>query len=131
MSTHPEERRIAGLLRELITQSGASLEALERRLDWEPGRLSVLLEGQQRLSFEDVLEILPLLETTPTDFFAWLYGFGAKEPSGAGMGEKELVEVTGGSALQKSLDHRFDQSLRVVKSAIARRRGWKEEQGKP
>jgi hypothetical protein len=127
MSTHPEERRIAGLLRELITQSGAPLETLEKRLDWDSGRLSGLLEGRQRLSFEDVLEILPLLETTPTDFFAWLYGFGAKDLSG-GMGEKELAMVTGGSALQKSLDHRFDQSLRVVRSAIARRRGWKEEQ---
>ncbi len=131
MSTHPEERRIAGLLRELITQSGAPLETLEKRLDWDPGRLSGLLEGQQKLSFEDVLEILPLLETTPTDFFAWLYGFGAKDLSGGGMGEKELAMVTGGSVLQKSLDHRFDQSLRVVRSAIARRRGWKEEQGKP
>jgi hypothetical protein len=128
MSTHPEERRIAGLLRELITQSGAPLETLEKRLDWDSGRLSGLLEGRQRLSFEDVLEILPLLETTPTDFFAWLYGFGAKDLSGGAMGEKELAAVTGGSVLQKSLDHRFDQSLRVVRSAIARRRGWKEEQ---
>jgi hypothetical protein len=126
---HPEERRIAGLLRELIVQSGAPLETLEKRLGWEPGRLASLLDGTQRLGFEDVLEILPLLETTPTEFFAWLYGFGAKEPAGA-EGEEELVAVAGGSMVQKSLDRRFDQSLRVVKSAIARRRSWKEERGK-
>jgi hypothetical protein len=127
---HPEERRIAGLLRELIVQSGAPLDILEKRLGWEPGRLSGLLEGSQRLGFEDVLEILPLLETTPTEFFAWLYGFGAKDSAVAAMEEGELAAVAVGSALQKSLDRRFDQSLRVVKSAIARRRTWKEEREK-
>ena len=127
---HPEERRIAGLLRELIVQSGASLDTLEKRLGWEPGRLSGLLEGSQRLGFEDVLEILPLLETTPTEFFAWLYGFGAKGSAVAALEEGELATAAVGSALQKSLDRRFDQSLRVVKSAIARRRTWKEEREK-
>jgi len=126
MSMHPEERRIAGLLRELVVQSGAPLEALEKRLGWEPGRLASLLEGSLRLGFEDVLEILPLLETTPTEFFAWLYGFGANDPAAAGT-EGELTAVAADSALRKSLDRRFDQSLRVVKSAIARRRGWKAE----
>jgi hypothetical protein len=127
---HPEERRIAGLLRELIVQSGAPLDTLEKRLGWEPRRLSGLLEGSQRLGFEDVLEILPLLETTPTEFFAWLYGFGAKGSAVAALEEGELATVAVGSALQKSLDRRFDQSLRVVKSAIARRRTWKEEREK-
>lgn len=127
---HPEERRIAGLLRELIVQSGAPLDTLEKRLGWGPGRLSGLLEGSQRLGFEDVLEILPLLETTPTEFFAWLYGFGAKGSAVAVLEEGELAMAAVGSALQKSLDRRFDQSLRVVKSAIARRRTWKEEREK-
>lgn len=126
---HPEERRIAGLLRELIVQSGVPPETLEKRLGWEPGRLPSLLDGTQRLGFEDVLEILPLLETTPTEFFAWLYGFGAKEPDGA-EAEEDLMAMAGSSVLQRSLDRRFDQSLRVVKSAIARRRSWKEERRK-
>jgi hypothetical protein len=130
MSMHPEERRIAGLLRELIVQSGAPLETLETRLGWETGRLAGLLEGRLRLGFEDVLEILPLLETTPTEFFAWLYGFGAKGSAVAAMEEGELATAAVGSALQKSLDRRFDQSLRVVKSAIASRRTWKEERDK-
>src|SRR3954449_6801154 len=127
MSKHPEERRIAGLLRELIVQSGAPLETLETRLGWEPGRLSSLLDGRLRLGFEDVLEILPLLETTPTEFFAWLYGFSSKDPAGS---EGELAAVAGGSMLQQSLDRRFDQSLRVVKSAISRRRTWKGDRDK-
>ena len=106
------------------------MKILEKRLGWEPGRLSGLLEGSQRLGFEDVLEILPLLETTPTEFFAWLYGFGSKDSAVVNL-EGELAAVAvGDSALQKSLDRRFDQSLQVVKSAISRRRSWKEEREK-
>ena len=128
MIMHPEERRIAGLLRELIVQSGAPLEMLEERLGWEPGHLASLLEGRLRLNFEDTLEILPLLGTTPTDFFAWLYGFEGKEP--VREDEEELVVAAGGSPAQRSLDHRFDVSLRVVKAAIARRQAWKEERAR-
>jgi hypothetical protein len=130
MATHPEERRIAGLLRELIVQSGKALDAMEQHLGWERGRLHELLDGNLRLSFEDVLDVLPLLNTTPPDFFAWLYGF---EP-GASMPRTAEPEATraepGGSVLgQQAFDRRFDQSLRAVKKAIARRRVWKEERG--
>jgi transcriptional regulator with XRE-family HTH domain len=125
---HPEERRIAGLLRELIVQSGAPLETLESRLGWEPGHLSSLLEGKRRLNFEDTLEILPLLGTTPTDFFAWLYGFESKES--AREAEEDLWVAAGGFPPQRAVDHRFDRSLRVVKAAIARRQVWKEERAK-
>ncbi len=125
---HPEERRIAGLLRELIVQSGAPLETLESRLGWEPGHLSSLLEGKRRLNFEDTLEILPLLGTTPTDFFAWLYGFEGKEP--VRRAEEELAAMGGFLLAQRAVDHRFDRSLRVVKAAIARRQVWKEERAK-
>jgi hypothetical protein len=48
----------------------------------------------------------------------------------AAIEEGELAMAAVGSALQKSLDRRFDQSLRVVKTAIARRRSWKEEREK-
>jgi hypothetical protein len=37
MSTHPEERRIAGLLRELIVQSGKALDGVEQHLGWASG----------------------------------------------------------------------------------------------
>ncbi|HEX3557376.1 MAG TPA: hypothetical protein VIA62_29465 [Thermoanaerobaculia bacterium] len=130
MAAHPEERRIAGLLRELIVQSGIPLESVEKHLGWEPGRLRDLLDGRLRLSFEDVLEVLPLLSTTPPDFFAWLYGFepGASVPANGGTAHKP---GPGAVALgQRALDRRFDQSLRVVKNAIARRRLWKEERSR-
>jgi hypothetical protein len=124
MPVHPEERRIAGLLRELIVQSGISLEYLEKRLDWQPGRLPSLLEGHLRLSFEDVLEVLPVLGTTPTDFFAWLYGFDPRDA----VAERDSQALSGSSpSAQGSLDRRFDQSLRVVRDALTRRRVWKDE----
>lgn len=128
MATHPEERRIAGLLRELVVQSGRALDAMEQHLGWKPGRLHELLDGNRRLSFEDVLEVLPLLNTTPPDFFAWLYGFepGSSMPRTA---EPEAPRAEpGGSILgQQTLDRRFDQSLRAVRKAIARRSAWKRE----
>jgi hypothetical protein len=123
MPVHPEERRIAGLLRELIVQSGISLEYLEKHLDWEPGRLPELLEGRLRLSFEDVLEVLPLLGTTPTDFFAWLYGFDPRSRTVEG----DVPALSGSPPSPAAVDRRFEHSLRVVKNAIARRRAWKEE----
>jgi hypothetical protein len=124
MATHPEERRIAGLLRELIVQSGTSLESVEHYLDWEPGRLLDLLEGRLRLGFEDVLDILPLLNTTPPDFFAWLYGFDPRDS----MLSAEAAPASAVSMTQRSVDRRFEKSLHVVKDAIARRRLWKAEQ---
>ena len=123
MPIHPEERRIAGLLRELIVQSGVSLEKVEQRLGWVPGRLLDLLEGRLRLSFEDVLEILPLLNTTPTDFFAWLYGFDPKDENGmAGT-----LPAAAASPAQRVMERRFETSLRVVRDAVARRSAWKRD----
>ena len=128
MSSHPEERRIAGLLRELIVQSGVPLETLEERLGWAPGHLRGLLEGRLRLSFEDVLEILPLMGTTPTDFFAWLYGFDAKDA--AVPQETSPKSAAEGYPSQRAVDRRFDQSLKVVRAALSRRRDWKEDKGR-
>ncbi|HEV2846547.1 MAG TPA: hypothetical protein VG477_16955 [Thermoanaerobaculia bacterium] len=123
MAIHPEERRIAGLLRELIVQSGTSLDRVEHLLGWAQGRLLDLLDGRLRLSFEDVLEILPLLNTTPTDFFAWLYGFDPKDPSAAAA--EAATAAT--SPAQRVIDRRFEASLRVVREAVSRRAAWKRE----
>lgn len=124
MATHPEERRIAGLLRELIVQSGTTLESVEQHLSWERGKLLQLLDGRLRLGFEDVLDILPLLNTTPPDFFAWLYGFDPRDSKPA---EPAAPAASATSAAQRSVDRRFEQSLRVVKDALARRHTWKRE----
>jgi hypothetical protein len=126
MSVHPEERRIAGLLRELIVQSGTTLEMVEKYLGWKTGRLADLLDGRIRLSFEDVLEILPLLNATPADFFAWLYGFEAKD-AGAGVGVASPAIATADAAAPRGADRRFESSLKVVKDALSRRAAWKQE----
>jgi transcriptional regulator with XRE-family HTH domain len=118
MDSHPEEHRIAALLRELIVRSGTTLGTVEKRLGWEPGRLTALLDGHQRLSFDDVLEILPFLGTTPTEFFARLYGVPEKEPA---------ASAADGSAKQRAMERLFERSLRAVRNAIARRAAWKRE----
>jgi hypothetical protein len=130
MTVHPEERRIAGLLRELVVQSGVALETLEKSLGWKPGRLLDLIEGRLRLSIEDILEVLPLLSTTPTDFFAWLYGFDSRNPLD-GASRDTAAETSGnGVPGQQTMDRRFEQSLRVVRDALTRRRTWKEERSR-
>jgi transcriptional regulator with XRE-family HTH domain len=118
MPIHADERRIAALLRELIQQSSASSEEIESRLGWEPGRLNAVLSGRQGLSFEVLLEVLPVLDETPGNFFARLYGFHPREAEGA--------EGRNGSNGARP-DRRFEESRRVVKDAIARRSAWKEE----
>jgi hypothetical protein len=127
MAGHPEERRIAGLLRELIVQSGTTLEMVEKSLAWPSGRLADLLDGKMRLTLEDILEILPLLNATPADFFAWLYGFDPKEAGAAGTRIASPEPGAAGTLAQRGTDRRFETSMRVVKDAIARRASWKQE----
>lgn len=67
--------------------------------------------------------------TTPTDFFAWLYGFDAKDPVAA-TPEGAGLKIAGESyPSQRALDRRFEQSLKVVRAALSKRRAWKEEKG--
>ncbi|HWM89138.1 MAG TPA: hypothetical protein VN493_00075 [Thermoanaerobaculia bacterium] len=104
---------MAALLSDLMLRSGTSAAAVESRLGWEPGRLNALLGGQKGLSFEALLEILPVLDSTPGDFFAQL----CSTPR----------EASAGSGADRMLDRRFEESRRVVKAAIARRQAWKQE----
>ncbi|HKH46276.1 MAG TPA: hypothetical protein VKM72_16570 [Thermoanaerobaculia bacterium] len=110
-----DERRIAALLRELIQKSGTALGSIEERLGWDRGRLGTLLDGPQGVSFEILLEVLPALDETPGDFFARLCGFNPEPQDGAS------------ARLPSRSDHRFEESRRVVKAAIARRSAWKQE----
>lgn len=116
MVPYSEERRIAALLRELIPKSGTALGAVEERLGWEPGKLGALLDGSEGVSFEVLLEVLPALDETPGDFFARLCGFDPEPQAGSN------------NRPSPRSDHRFEESRKVVKAAIARRSAWKQEQ---
>lgn len=107
---------MAALLRDLLLRSGTSASAVESRLGWEPGRLNDLLAGQKGLTFEAVLEILPVLDATPGDFFAQLCSTAHEVPAEGAP-----------AATSRMLDRRFEESRRVVKAAIARRQAWKRE----
>lgn len=115
MATYSDERRIAALLRELLQQSGTVPESVDGRLGWEQGKLGSLLDSQAGLSFETLLQVLPVLDETPGDFFARLCGFDPE--SGKSPNGNPSVRP----------DHRFEESRRVVKAAIARRSAWKQE----
>jgi transcriptional regulator with XRE-family HTH domain len=107
---------MAALLSDLLLRSGTSAAAVESRLGWEPGRLNALLGGQKGLTFEALLEILPVLDATPGDFFAQLCST-AREPAAGSPA----------TAADRMLDRRFEESRRVVKAAIARRQAWKQQ----
>ena len=104
---------MAALLSDLLLRSGTSASAVESRLGWEAGRLNALLAGQKGLTFEALLEILPVLDATPGDFFAQLCSTSR--------------EASAGAPADRLLDRRFEESRRVVKAAIARRQAWKRE----
>ena len=104
---------MAALLSDLLLRSGTSASVVESRLGWEPGRLNALLGGQKGLTFEALLEILPVLDATPGDFFAQLC--------------TKSREASAGAPADRMLDRRFEESRRVVKAAIARRQAWKQE----
>jgi hypothetical protein len=105
-----------------MLQSGTSSAAVEGRLGWEAGRLNLLLDGPKGLSFEILLEILPVLDATPGDFFAQLYAYTPRNGNGNGDG------AVGSHRL---LDRRFEDSRRVVKAAITRRADWKQQRSAP
>ena len=115
------------MLRELILQSGTPADAVEIRLGWDEGRLNTLLaEG---VSFELLLEVLPALDASPSDFFARLYSYSEADPHrGHGNGGSGGNGGGGGNGrTQKGPDRRFEESRRVVKAALARRSAWKQE----
>jgi hypothetical protein len=123
MPIHSDERRMAALLSDLLLRSGTSADAVESRLGWERGRLNALLAGQKGLTFEALLEILPVLDSTPGDFFAQLCSFTPRDagaPTNGGNG-------THGNGNGRILDRRFEESRQVVKAAIARRQAWKQQ----
>jgi hypothetical protein len=120
---YSDERRIAALLRDLISQSGTPTDSIETRLGWEPGRLSTLLV--QGVSFEVLLEVLPALDATPGDFFARLYGYAPGPEGDPARGNGGNGNSGNGRA--KVPDRRFEESRRVVKAALARRFAWKQE----
>jgi len=116
MPIHSDERRMAALLSDLLLRSGTSASAVESRLGWESGRLNALLGGQKGLTFEALLEILPVLDATPGDFFAQLCSTAREAANGGAAAPADRM-----------LDRRFEDSRRVVKAAIARRQAWKQE----
>ena len=105
------------LLRDLIGVGGTSVETLEQRLGWQAGRLSDLLESRRGIAVEELIEVLPLLDLKPEDFFARLYGLKRRE---------QPVE----KASTNRLDRRFEESRRAIEDALARRAAWKRERGR-
>lgn len=125
MNMLPEERRLLRLLREKFVQSRETVEGIELQLSWESGRLRLLLDENERLLLGELLEVLPLLGSSPQQFFAAAYDMETTEDSFESVMEDEPRETS--TLEQKVLDRRFDDSRRVIEEAIVRRIHWKRE----
>lgn len=115
MTTHSEERRIAGLLRELVARSGRQAGQLEESLNWERGSLARLLEEPNRGRLGEVLALIAELQISPAEFFDQLRQRPSVDQQSYG-GATEGIEAA-----------RFTESRRVIEEAIARRKAWKIE----
>jgi hypothetical protein len=126
MNILPEERRLLRLLREKLVQRRETVEGIELQLSWESGRLRELLDERGRLLLGELLEVLPLLGSSPEHFFASAYGLDTSEEffetASMEAAERDVVPLE-----QKILDRRFDDSRRVIEEAIVRRGNWKRE----
>ena len=101
MPVHPEERRFAAVVGELIARRATTVETVESRLGWESGRLATAIDGRRGLDFDELLAVLGALETTPAEFFARL-GAPPEQDSDRGNGL-------------------FGESRRVIREALGRR----------
>ena len=110
-----DERRIAGLLRELVSRSGKQMHQLEEALSWEPGRLTRLLDAPSRGQLGEVLRLITQLEMTPDEFFEQL------------RDQPGVVQESIESSTEEAENARFQESRRVVEEAIVRRNAWKAE----
>jgi hypothetical protein len=110
-----DERRIAGLLRELVSHSGRQIHQLEEDLGWEPGRLNRLLDAPGRGQLSEVLRLITQLQMTPDEFFEQL-----RNRPGA-------VQESSESSTEEEENARFQESRRVIEEAIVRRNAWKAE----
>lgn len=107
MPVHPEERRFAAVVGELIARRATTVEIVESRLGWERGRLATAIEGRRGLDFDELLAVLGALDTTPAEFFA-----------GLGKAPSQGPERANGL---------FGQSRKVIREALTRRARKDEE----
>lgn len=112
MTLHPEEMRLTNSLRELIFETGATVEEIEGDLGWDVERLSILLAGGKKWKLGELFEVLGTLELAPAVFFGRVYGLDPRDAEALALSD---------------LDRPFEESQRVVQEAVSRRFAWKQE----
>ncbi len=106
------EQRIGEALQSLMTASGRSAPALERRLGLPPGDLATLLAGREALDLPRLQRVLAVLGTSPSLFFAGLYdddGGGRAVPAGV-----DGVAAAPAAALDRQEIERLVNDLRAM-----------------
>ena len=85
MAVEKEVDRVLNLLRAKIHERGYTQLKVQRALGWGRTYISQLFRKQKSLRFDQILQILEVVEIDPADFFAEFYRLPHREPlSGVG-----------------------------------------------
>lgn len=90
MAFEKEVDRVLNLLRAKIHERGFTQLKVQRALGWGRTYISQLFRKQKSLRFDQILQILEVVEIDPADFFAEFYRLPRREtPFAAGMRSPE------------------------------------------
>ncbi len=73
--------RMLALLRETIRRRGFTHHEIQNELGWGRSYISQLFTKQKSTRFEQLFQILEVIDVEPADFFAELYGLALPTPT--------------------------------------------------
>jgi transcriptional regulator with XRE-family HTH domain len=76
LPSHPVDRHVGRLIRQLRGELGLSLGELEKKADLAPGAVAALEKGSLSAGPVDLVSLSRALKVGPADFFAGLAGAG-------------------------------------------------------
>lgn len=80
LAVEKEVDRVLNLLRAKIHERGYTQLKVQRALGWGRTYISQLFRKQKSLRFDQILQILEVVEIDPADFFAEFYRLPRREP---------------------------------------------------
>jgi transcriptional regulator with XRE-family HTH domain len=95
MAIEREVDRVLNLLRAKIHEQGFTQLKVQRALGWGRTYISQLFRKQKSLRFDQILQILGVIEIDPSDFFSEFYRLPRQEPGVRPLGPTPLKSHLG------------------------------------
>src|SRR5436305_2271440 len=118
----PEVERILSLLELLIAAKKAGIRGVERQLAVSHGTLARLFSGKIALKFQQILDLLEVLEVTPKAFFRVAYSL---DDPGSMKAEELLRQLQGLALPDPPVPTVLSRAeiQRMIEDALAARQG--------